>query len=201
MTFPEKKCGDPHDLVKFHEIPGSFNNTLVTANVSSFGQVVFRTCGPGMALQHVNGSLFEVERYSCLWNQTWSPQNVCSQCFTPLCTKCDRRNQGFQSQIILNLKAAKCIRTHCMTPPQPNHVNIRPVWDGNPIPFFDKIRYTCASPGLFFQEDRDLQSFEVECLEGGIFDVPKPWPACVRSEMICELILMTHSLSLIMIVL
>ncbi|XP_059079908.1 uncharacterized protein LOC131878026, partial [Tigriopus californicus] len=68
-----------------------------------------------------------------------------------------------------------------MTPPQPNHVNIHPIWDGNPIPFFANVSYVCSSSGLFFQEDRDHQSFQIQCLEGGQFDVPKPWPACVRT--------------------
>ena len=48
--------------------------------------------------------------------------------------------------------------------------------------FGSSVSYVCL-PGLYFEEDRDLTSFEVSCdLAGtGMWEQPRSWPRCVET--------------------
>ena len=41
--------------------------------------------------------------------------------------------------------------------------------------------YECKTAQLFFEHDRELQGFELDCLEDGSFDEPDAWFKCVSS--------------------
>ncbi len=74
-----------------------------------------------------------------------------------------------------------------MDPPVPEGLGIAPDWDGQPVDFFDNVTYTCENNNLFFEEDRDMEGFEVQCLDSGYFDTPweGEWPTCV-DNVYCE---------------
>ena len=58
------------------------------------------------------------------------------------------------------------------------------MYNGTPVEFDATIGYTCASKDLYFEHDRDLQVWHLECKDGGFWDVPSIWPKCVPS-MLC----------------
>lgn len=72
-----------------------------------------------------------------------------------------------------------------MYPPLPTDRGLKFDWNGNPIPFHSNVTYTCAKSNLYFEQDRNMKSFTIECLNDGTFDEPivlSDWPSCVDSK-------------------
>ena len=91
-----------------------------------------------------------------------------------------------------HLQLDDCEWIQCIDPPLPEGMNLKSDFDGSsPYEFGDNATYTCASQGLYFEEDKDMESFSVDCLVGGRWKVPISWPKCVASEYqmkICNII-------------
>ncbi len=78
----------------------------------------------------------------------------------------------------------ECEWVQCIDPPIPAGANIKHTWDGvTPYEFGANATYECASTSLWFEQDRQMQSFNVTCLPGGRWQVPNPWPRCVPSKL------------------
>jgi hypothetical protein len=73
--------------------------------------------------------------------------------------------------------------TQCASPPVPEGAGIKPIWDGkSPIDFWANITYECANRNLFFEDDRERKSFQLQCNDRGKFFEPAIWPRCVASK-------------------
>ena len=57
-------------------------------------------------------------------------------------------------------------------------------WDEEPVEFFSNSSYSCAAPDLYFEMDRDLESWNMTCLDDGSWDVPDIWPICLDCKFI-----------------
>ena len=44
--------------------------------------------------------------------------------------------------------------------------------------------YQCESADTFFEIDKELDGYNVTCLEDGSWDVPDSWPICVSCNLI-----------------
>ena len=76
-----------------------------------------------------------------------------------------------------------CTWHQCIDPPVPEGQNLKHLWDGVPKEFGENVRYECKTAQLFFEHDRELQGFELDCLEDGSFDEPDAWFKCVSSKL------------------
>ena len=77
----------------------------------------------------------------------------------------------------------ECEWIQCVDPPVEDGMNLKTDFDGaTPYEFGDNATYTCASPGMYFEQDKGMQSFTVECMVGGRWKIPNPWPKCVASK-------------------
>ena len=85
-----------------------------------------------------------------------------------------------------------CVWHQCINPPLPDDNdarNLKFIWDGvTPYEFGEQVRYECKNQALWFEEDRDITHFELECLPDGAIDIPVIWPKCVHSKLVCCLI-------------
>ena len=77
---------------------------------------------------------------------------------------------------------APCTWHQCIDPPLPEDKGLKHLWDGVPKEFGETVKYECKSAQLFFEHDRQLPGFELECLEDGSFDEPDLWFNCVSSK-------------------
>ena len=48
--------------------------------------------------------------------------------------------------------------------------------------FGSNSTYVCAGDDLYFEWDRDLEDFNITCLEDGSWDAPDIWPICVNCK-------------------
>jgi len=55
-------------------------------------------------------------------------------------------------------------------------------YNGTPIDFGHSVEFYCASSDLYYEHDRDLQTWKLNCMPGGMWDVPQVWPRCVKSK-------------------
>ncbi len=86
------------------------------------------------------------------------------------------------------LQLDPCTWHACIDPPLPSGLGLRHLWDGeNPVEFGDTVKYKCARDNLWFEHNRDFESFELKCLNDGSFeDEDKPddeWLNCVPSKL------------------
>ena len=54
-------------------------------------------------------------------------------------------------------------------------------WNGKPVPIGTNITYQCGRGGRF-DEDEEMYTIMVQCLENNTWDVPDTWPTCVPSN-------------------
>ena len=52
-------------------------------------------------------------------------------------------------------------------------------WDEEPVEFFSNSSYSCSAPDLYFEMDRDMEYWNMTCLDDGSWDVPDVWPICL----------------------
>ena len=77
----------------------------------------------------------------------------------------------------------ECIWIGCVDPPEPGGFKVKSDWDGLRVyGFGDTATYTCEGAGLFFEEDRAMESFTVKCLDNGKWEEPSPWPKCTSGK-------------------
>lgn len=77
-----------------------------------------------------------------------------------------------------------CVWIQCLHPDLPADHGLAfedPRQATDPIEFFDNVTYVCENNALFFEEDRDMESYEITCYDDGTFDTPNPWPRCISS--------------------
>lgn len=151
----ERYCPDPPDA---HPNGGYHDwDEAIYSNVTTFGTDVTYKCDVARRLQNSSGFIYDEQVIHCEWDHTWSP----------------------------NLNLDPCIWVQCIDPPTPPGATVKPQWaldTHGPVEFYDNVTYTCAHSGLWFEEDRDMESFEVQCQPDGSFLPPDEWPFCVRSE-------------------
>jgi len=70
----------------------------------------------------------------------------------------------------------------CINPPLPPSLGLKYDWGGNPVPFYQNVTYSCAMANLYFEKDKNMKSFPLECLNDGTFEEPAVWPQCVDSK-------------------
>ena len=76
-----------------------------------------------------------------------------------------------------------CEWVACINPPAPpEEALIALQWDGNPIEFNGNVSYTCKDESLYFEMDKDMEEYNVTCLEDGSWDVPSEWPVCFNCK-------------------
>ena len=76
-----------------------------------------------------------------------------------------------------------CVWVQCINPPSPPASSqLRLVWDGAPVNFTHNVSYVCQEEELYFEWDRDMLEYNVECLTDGIWAEPDEWPVCVESK-------------------
>ncbi len=56
----------------------------------------------------------------------------------------------------------------------------------NAVDFGDHITYSCEDnePKLYFEEDRNMTDFQVQCVQGGRWVRPMIWPKCAESKLL-----------------
>ena len=59
--------------------------------------------------------------------------------------------------------------------------NIVSNWRGEVTQFGGTTNYSCSSDTIFFEHDRELEFYEIECKPDGSFKEPEEWPRCVAS--------------------
>ena len=70
-----------------------------------------------------------------------------------------------------------CEWIQCIDPPLPEGMNLKSDFDGiTSYEFGSNATYTCASQDLYFEDDKEMESFTVECLVGGRWKIPNKWP-------------------------
>ena len=52
-------------------------------------------------------------------------------------------------------------------------------WNGDPVEFNSSAVYLCESSDIYFQMDKDMEGYNVTCLDDGSWDVPDVWPICL----------------------
>ena len=71
----------------------------------------------------------------------------------------------------------------CIDPPVPgNSSNLARDWDGEPVQFGNTTSYSCSKDGVWFEENRDWDMWNITCLEGGTWDTPATLPVCLESK-------------------
>jgi hypothetical protein len=76
-----------------------------------------------------------------------------------------------------------CEWESCVDPPTPQGYQIKHDFDGvTPYELFSNATYTCERDGLYFEEDKNMVDFTIECQEGGRWKTPLIWPKCVESK-------------------
>ena len=76
-----------------------------------------------------------------------------------------------------------CEWVACINPPTPpEEALIALQWDGNPIEFNGNVSYTCKDESLYFEMDKDMEEYNVTCLEDGSWAVPAEWPVCFNCK-------------------
>lgn len=111
----------------------------------------------------------------CNWNNTWSPVDSLDQCKWVACINPPQvriQNRTFQN-VIYN-------HSHFIQPPPETQLFSQ--YDGIPVEFGSNSSYVCDGDDLYFEWDRDLEDFNITCLEDGSWDVPDVWPICVNCE-------------------
>ena len=77
----------------------------------------------------------------------------------------------------------ECVWIQCLYPPEPpKETNLKLIWDGSPINFTESVSYVCKEDDLYFESDRELQEYTVQCLPGGSWDAPDTWPRCLHCK-------------------
>ena len=119
----------------------------------SYGSVLRYECGPARKFYDPEWEELYDERFmQCNWNNTW--------------TKVDTIDD--------------CVWVQCLYPPTPPpETLLTDTWSGDPVEFYDNVSYVCPGDDLFFEWDRDLESYNISCLPGGSWDEPIDWPICV----------------------
>ena len=151
----ERYCFDP-PAPPYNGGKSDWNAALYNGSRTPYGTKVTYSCGLGRKLLEYtdNGTrLFDSIEYNCEWDRTWEPPNPPNDC-----------------EFVA-----------CIDPPTPIGHNLETDFDGvTPYEFYSYAKYTCKE-GLFFEQNRTMTSFEVQCWSGGRWRVPNPWPKCVST--------------------
>ena len=76
-----------------------------------------------------------------------------------------------------------CEWVACINPPTPpEEALIALQWDGDPVEFNGNVSYTCKDEDLYFEIDKNMEEYNVTCLEDGSWDVPSEWPVCFNCK-------------------
>ena len=79
-------------------------------------------------------------------------------------------------------QADPCEWYQCFDPPTMTTNNMRLISTVNPIPIYENITYECLTEGLFFESDRDVVKYTVQCQDENKLSFPAHQPACVKSK-------------------
>ena len=79
------------------------------------------------------------------------------------------------------LQVLPCTWTHCLDPILPEGKNLTLQPNVTEVPIFRNATYACES-GTWFHHDRDVQSFNVTCLDNNVMAYPPEWHFCVASK-------------------
>ena len=144
-----------------HSILSSLNQYKIKRQVEetdnekdlrSYGSRLKYECGLARKFYDTENEEHYQERWmQCNWNQTW--------------TMTDQLDD--------------CVWVQCLYPPDPPlEAQVVSTWTGDPVEFHDNVSYVCASEDLYFEEDRDMQEYNISCMPGGSWDEPLEWPVC-----------------------
>ena len=84
------------------------------------------------------------------------------------------------------LQIDDCEWIQCIDPPLPEGMNLKSDYDGTTYEFGSNATYSCASERMYFENDKGMENFTVECLVGGRWKVPNVWHKCVESEYLIQ---------------
>ena len=124
--------------------------------MKSFGTQLVYECGIARKFyDESNNETYDQRSMVCNWNKTWTEYDTLD----------------------------KCIWVQCINPPQPpTSSNLKLIWDGNPVNFTHSVSYVCKDEDLYFEWDRDMQEYLVQCLHGGGWNAPDVWPVCLHCK-------------------
>ena len=151
----ERYCFDP-PTPPYNGGKSDWNEASYKDSKTPYDTVVTYSCGLGRQLLEYTANdtkLHNSTQYKCEWDRTWSPDT----------------------------DPYDCEWVACIDPPLPEGHNLKSDFDGvNPYEFYSYATYTCES-GFFFEQNRSMTSFEVQCWSGGRWRAPNPWPKCVTT--------------------
>jgi hypothetical protein len=150
-------------------------NLVLKGGRTAFETEITYECDVGRRFAHytINETIYyDRKTLYCEWNRTWTPEE-------PVSIWSDLKEQ---ISFIFSFKLDECEWIQCIDPPVPNGHGVKLLWDGvTPYEFYSNATYTCEKYGLWFEEDRDMTNFTLQCLPGGRWKVPRPWPRCIES--------------------
>ncbi|XP_059083502.1 uncharacterized protein LOC131880812 [Tigriopus californicus] len=135
----------------------SSGDFMPEASVQMFDAQVEYECGLARKFQWSNGSLTQILTRTCQFNGDWDND------------------------------MAPCVWVACINPPQPpmGHHIVSLYENGTTVTFNDSVVYVCED-GYFFEEDKYLKNFTIQCLSNGSWNAPTVWKKCFQpSERIC----------------
>ena len=152
----ERFCFDP-PAVPYNGGLSSWNEAQYSGARTPYATVVTYSCDLGRKLFNYSSEktiMYDSANYTCQWDRTWAPE-------TP---------------------PDDCEWVACIDPPLPEGHNLKNDFDGvHPYEFYTNATYTCEKEGYFFEQDRNMESFQVQCWGGGRWREPNPWPKCVTT--------------------
>ena len=124
--------------------------------IKSYGTQLRYECGLARKFHdEIYDETYDERRMTCNWNNSWSEHDSLDP----------------------------CIWVQCLYPPLPPPTsNLKLIWDGSPVNFTHNVSYVCKSDDLYFEWDRDMEEFNITCLEDGSWDAPDIWPICVNCK-------------------
>jgi hypothetical protein len=64
----------------------------------------------------------------------------------------------------------------------PDDSNLVSTWNGVPVGVGANTSYICNSNSVFFEMDRNVPSWNLTCVSGGVWGLPVTWPRCLPSK-------------------
>ena len=130
-----------------------------SGGLTPHGTKVTYSCGLGKRFvrytENGKGPYYHNKTLTCQWNTTWAPEGLLDECEAVAC-------------------AAPSV-------PDGSRLKLQQM-DTLTFAFGKTATFMCDNSGIYFEQGREMKSFNLTCLENGRWNVPYEWPKCVESE-------------------
>ena len=155
-TQPSSISWDKSNLKVAHVTKREVEESAQEVEMRSYGSRLGYQCGLARRfLDPERGRHYDERWMTCNWNSSWTLTDTLDTC-----------------------EWVACINP----PPPPEEALIALQWDGDPVEFGGNVSYTCKDETLYFEMDKDMEEYNVTCLEDGSWDVPSEWPVCFNCK-------------------